>query len=132
MSTKLNSVTITPYSMEKDTILQKGLDANTDLLWWDMWERPEEFLDMASDATVYQIKSNQIARLDQISYDFYRTPRLWWLIAAVNDMLDPFGDMIEMVGATIGAAALAGPAKILVPKKSRVDAYLRRQTRAQS
>lgn len=32
-------------------------------------------------------------RLDLISYQFYGTPNLWWAIAQVNNLVDPFMDI---------------------------------------
>lgn len=32
-------------------------------------------------------------RLDKVSYKFYGTPRLWWAIAQVNNLVDPFLDL---------------------------------------
>lgn len=39
--------------------------------------------------TKHIVKENEIGRLDMISYKYYKTPELFWLIAEVN-YIDPF------------------------------------------
>lgn len=51
--------------------------------------RKEDYLQ-----TVHLVKPEEIDRLDNISYKYYRTPELWWLIMAVNPEADPF-DLYE-------------------------------------
>lgn len=43
------------------------------------------------DATdeLWLMPSAGVPRLDLLSNDFYGTPQLWWVIASVNNMLDP-------------------------------------------
>lgn len=36
------------------------------------------------------IKKEEIGRIDLISYKYYKTPELFWLILAVNHHIDPF------------------------------------------
>ena len=50
-----------------------------------------------------------VARLDLIANEFYGTPALWWVIASVNNILDP------MVGVPQGTS-------IRVPTKERLSA----------
>lgn len=38
---------------------------------------------------IHIVTENDINRLDKISYKYYNTPELWWLIAEVN-YIDPF------------------------------------------
>lgn len=42
----------------------------------------------ASD-TVFTVPIGGVARLDAISNQFYGTPALWWVIARVNNVVDP-------------------------------------------
>ena len=39
---------------------------------------------------LYQVLEGRQNRLDLISYDFYGTPLLWWVIAMVNNISNPF------------------------------------------
>ena len=48
-----------------------------------------------------------VNRLDLLSNDFYSTPALWWVLASVNNMLDP------LVGVPAGT-------QIRVPTKTRL------------
>lgn len=43
----------------------------------------------ASSDTVFRIPQGMESRLDLISNKFYGTPDLWWVVAMVNDLLDP-------------------------------------------
>jgi len=55
---------------------------------FEWWER----LKLSTDPTdrVYIVKAGPFAgRLDRISTAFYGTSRLWWIIAQVNNILDP-------------------------------------------
>jgi nucleoid-associated protein YgaU len=38
--------------------------------------------------TLYTVGPADVPRLDLISYRFYGTPALWWVIARVNDIVD--------------------------------------------
>jgi hypothetical protein len=40
--------------------------------------------------TYHQVTAYDQFRLDLISYRYYLTPEYWWIIAAANDILDPF------------------------------------------
>lgn len=33
-------------------------------------------------------------RLDLLAYQFYGTPDLWWVIAEINQLLDPFTEVV--------------------------------------
>jgi hypothetical protein len=43
--------------------------------------------------TVYTVPLAGAHRLDLISQLFYGTPALWWLIAEVNDIVDPLAEV---------------------------------------
>jgi len=38
---------------------------------------------------LWPVPASAVPRLDLISNTFYGTPNLWWVIALVNDVLDP-------------------------------------------
>lgn len=42
----------------------------------------------ASD-TLFTVPTGGVNRLDAISNQFYGTPALWWVLARVNNILDP-------------------------------------------
>lgn len=60
----------------------------------------------ASD-DLYKVPPGGENRLDAISYSFYNTPHLWWVIARVNNIVDP------LLGAPVNTI-------IRVPTKSRL------------
>ena len=40
------------------------------------------------------IVESDIGRLDTISYNYYGTPSLWWVIAHVNNIINPINDLV--------------------------------------
>lgn len=60
----------------------------------------------ASD-DVYTVPIGGVNRLDLISNTFYGTPALWWVLARVNNVLDP------LIGVALNQ-------KIRVPTKARL------------
>jgi len=49
----------------------------------------------------YRVKENDVNRLDLISWKYYKTPELFWVIMAVNNIVDPFnieeGKVLRMI-----------------------------------
>ena len=43
--------------------------------------------------TSFIVNAYHIGRLDLVSQEIFDTPSLWWLIAHVNDIIDPLEDM---------------------------------------
>ena len=64
---------------------------------------------VVADATdeIFRVPAGGDARLDLIAQKFYGVPDLWWVIALVNNILDP------LVGAPVGT-------NIRIPAKSRL------------
>lgn len=60
----------------------------------------------ASD-DLYTVPPGGAHRLDAISYYFYNTPHLWWVLARVNNVVDP------LIGVAVGTV-------IRIPTKSRL------------
>lgn len=58
---------------------------------------------------LYTVDGSGVSRLDAISYKFYGTPQLWWVIARCNDIVDP------LVGVPLNTS-------IRVPTKARLAA----------
>ena len=61
--------------------------------------------------TFHTVRQGEVLRLDLLSYRFYNTPELWWVLALVNDILSPFDDI------TIGSI-------LRVPALRTVNSYL--------
>ena len=63
----------------------------------------EQFLDFTSidyrtftttiDAKYYRVSASDIYRLDMISQKYYFTTELWWFIAGLNGIIDPYVDI---------------------------------------
>jgi nucleoid-associated protein YgaU len=47
----------------------------------------------ATGDSIYTVTLPAANRLDKISNFFYNTPLLWWAIAQVNNLVDPFLDI---------------------------------------
>lgn len=58
--------------------------------------------------TLYTVPAGGVSRLDLISQSFYGVPDLWWVIARVNTILDPF------VGVAVGTV-------VRIPTKTRLS-----------
>lgn len=55
--------------------------------FWGTW-KPVAVPSSPSD-TYFTVTEAMAGRLDLISYEFYQTPELWWLLAEVNDIFFP-------------------------------------------
>jgi hypothetical protein len=60
-------------------------------LFYGVYDRPS-FPPTPQD-TYHTVRQGEDTRLDLISYKYYQTPELWWVIAVSNDILDPLGDL---------------------------------------
>jgi nucleoid-associated protein YgaU len=54
--------------------------------------KPPVFAVSATDS-YHTIRHGQENRLDLVSFRYYRTPELWWIIMVANDILSPFDDI---------------------------------------
>ena len=62
--------------------------------YYGLWRRPSELAQMrVSSSKVHTVRDGNVGRLDRISYEEYDTVGFWWVIAAVNDIIDPRTDM---------------------------------------
>ena len=100
-------------SMWKDTEVITNSDNN---MYFGMWIRPLEIADMLDDAEERQVVYSDIGRLDRIAHEKYGDVGLWWIVAVVNNIVDPVAGM--SVGDTL-----------LIPARSRVLALKQRGTR---
>jgi nucleoid-associated protein YgaU len=55
-------------------------------------------IEKSSSDQYYTVTSETENRLDKISYSFYRTIELWWVIAHANNIINPF---VVPVGTTL-------------------------------
>lgn len=60
---------------------------------FDYLSTPLPDLTYKKEDVSYIVTQSTVGRLDLISMRFYKTPDLWWLIAHVNNIIDPFDDM---------------------------------------
>ena len=49
---------------------------------------------MVYPAVYYRISETDWMRPDMISYAMYGTVKYWWLIVALNNIFDPFNDLV--------------------------------------
>lgn len=60
------------------------------LEWWD-----RNYLDLDSTDKVYVVEAKFAGRLDLIAASFLGNPHHWWVIAMLNNILDPHSEIIE-------------------------------------
>lgn len=77
-------------------------------LRWGIWNRPK--IDM-TQYYVYELQERDIGRLDRVAYEFYGKEELWWAIASVNNIKNPFSDVVP-------------GAQILVPLETSIERAL--------
>jgi hypothetical protein len=86
-------------------------ESNPLALEW--WERT--VFSAAEDDRPYVVEKKFAGRLDLIAALFLGEPRMWWVIAQYNNVLDPFAELSE-------------GALIYIPSTERVDALLNGKT----
>ena len=87
MSRTLNLLTSCRY--RQTDLLQgpRGVVGTEEITFFGTFKRPEILLTF-NDAFI-TIKSKDQGRLDLLAYTHYGDPFLWWVIALVNDIVDP-------------------------------------------
>ena len=50
----------------------------------------QKFIDESNQDSFVTVTIENENRLDIISYQYYETPRFWWVIALANNIIDPF------------------------------------------
>lgn len=78
----------------------------TGLEWWE-----RNTYTSAADDRLYTVDKKFAGRLDMIAALFLGEPRLWWVLAQYNSILDPYAEVLE--GSTI-----------YIPSSARVDLML--------
>lgn len=63
--------------------------ANGKIEWW---ERSTSFTSDDTDSE-YAVENRYEGRLDKIASDFFGNPRYWWIIAQINNILDPIKEI---------------------------------------
>lgn len=87
-------------------------EVSKDTIEW--WER-RNFGSSPTDLQ-YTVENKYEGRLDLIAYAFYDDPKLWWVIAQFNNILDPITEVVP------GAV-------LIIPIKDRVmSEFLNRKT----
>jgi hypothetical protein len=85
--------TLDPESRYKDTNILSNIPSGK--YRFEMWERPAELANMTLNSTRYIVHQHELGRLDLLAWNFYDNVKLWWIIAAVNDIVNPLTDMYE-------------------------------------
>ena len=98
-----------PIGVRPTTRLQlaKGSRYKTSLLYpslnnsFGTWPLSPKYLPTDTSDTYHTVTNGQEFRLDLISYDIYGTATLWWVIALVNEIRNPFvkpkvGDLLRV------------------------------------
>jgi len=78
-----------------------------------LWKAPD--IDLTG-AIQYEVPPNLAGRIDIIAADVYGDPSLWWAIALVNNIKNPFN---EVVGCMI----------LVIPQQKAIDQSLSTETR---
>lgn len=77
--------------------------------WWERTIFPQDSTD-----THYVIENFYAGRLDLIANAFYKEPRYWWVIAQINNILDPITETVP--GRTL-----------IIPSPERLNAMLNKK-----
>lgn len=96
---------------------------------WATWEAVEFDLPPDPADDYYQLAAKDIGRLDNLAWDFYGDPELWWLIAYVNRITDPlfFTDFLVDPTDDPKTGELSLP-EVRIPALERVTAVLNQVT----
>ena len=78
-----------------------------------VWKAPD--IDM-TNYDRYAIKESDIGRIDLIAWEFYRDVNLWWAIALVNGIKNPFEDLV--IGDTIFIPKLEAVTEALAQREA--------------
>lgn len=97
-------VQLPPYSMFPTTPIYESQAEGEPVIVFGLLQ--DAIVPHASDI-VFTVPVGGVYRLDVISQHFYGVPDFWWVLARVNNILDP------IVGAAFGA-------RIRVPTKARL------------
>ena len=62
----------------------------------------------------YEVKVENLNRLDSIAQQVYNNPRLWWVIAKANSIIDPFTIPVGTVLVIPSITKLYGAGGVLV------------------
>ena len=100
---------------DKNSVLKRGTryvsggttEVNSTSLEW--WER--DILPEADDDIAYVVEKKFVGRIDLIAAVYLNDPKLWWLIAQYNNILDPYSEIVEGL-------------ILYIPTKTRADGML--------
>jgi len=60
-------------------------------MFWGTWIPPE--IPFSPQDVYHEVAEKDERRLDLISYRWYKTPELWWVIAEANNLMFPVDDL---------------------------------------
>lgn len=88
----MKTIKLSDYSRYTQTPLYQEVDqetkAKTNVFYWGRWQPPK--FPRSEDDIFHLVRDADVGRLDLLSYKYYRTVALWWVIAYVNSIDDPF------------------------------------------
>ena len=80
--------------------------ANNKIEWWE-----KKSIRADSTDIIYTVENFYQGRLDLIANTFYSEPRYWWIIAQINNILDPVNEIT--------------PGRVLrIPTKERINSLV--------
>ena len=80
--------------------------ANDRLEWWE-----RSILNTDASDRVYYVEDRYAQRLDLISVAFFDDPKFWWVIAQLNNIIDPIAEVQPGL-------------RLLIPTKDRLSLLL--------
>lgn len=79
-----------PTSRYKNTNIYEGPDGDYKY-YYGIWNIPT--IDEQPQDIYYTIQAGETRRLDRIAFLYYDNYNLWWVIAAANNIIDPFDEL---------------------------------------
>lgn len=66
-----------------------------DKFYWGLWSRIDELVENKNSIAYkeHRVSKSDVGCLDIIAVTYYGNERLWWFIAAFNNIIDPVKDM---------------------------------------
>jgi len=85
-----------PSSRYKDTkYFKRDIEGIGERIEPETWE--PVVLEDEGDFLVTEVQPGEEGRLDLVSLRVYRTSSLWWVLAYVNNVIDPFEDVTSQL-----------------------------------
>ena len=71
------------------------IDSGLGISYWGVWSRIQELKDAQESFNFkeHTVVSSELGCLDILAQYYYNNERLWWVIAAFNNIIDPVREM---------------------------------------